>query len=278
VTGYLSNNRELWDEWAVANEGSDYYDLPGFVRDVRAGRDRMREFEAREVGPVRDRSLLHLQCHIGLDSLSWARRGARVTAVDFSSRALARTGELAGELGLDVRLIESDVYELPGALDEQFDVVYTSHGVVYWLPDLARWARAVARLTRPGGTFYLAEIHPFARIFDRGRSAMEPRIEHPYFARPAPLRFPNAGSYASRDGGATAVEAFYVWTHSLGDIVSSLCGAGLRVEFLHEFPFMVYQGLRFLERREDGLWWIPDEMGVELPLTFSIRAVRPAGG
>jgi SAM-dependent methyltransferase len=156
---WLELNRSNWDARVPVHTASRFYDLPGFV----AGRDELRPFELEEVGDVTGRQLLHLQCHLGLDTLSWARHGAAVTGLDFSGPALATARELAERIGArDARFVESDVYRAPEALDGRtFDIVYTGLGALCWLPDIDRWARTAASLVAPGGFLYLAEFHPF---------------------------------------------------------------------------------------------------------------------
>jgi 2-polyprenyl-3-methyl-5-hydroxy-6-metoxy-1,4-benzoquinol methylase len=262
---YLAANRALWDEWTAIHETSSFYDLEGF----KAGGSRLRAYEVQEVGEVAGRSLLHLQCHFGIDTLSWARQGARVTGADFSERAIELARRLAAELGLDATFVCSDLYDLPAVLDGQFDVVYTSRGILGWLPDLERWAGVVAHFLRPGGVFYVTEIHPVAQVF-----AEEPqlRLDYPYFPRPAPLAVPVQGSYA--DPTAQVRQPMeYGWVHSMGEIVSAVAGAGLRIEFLHEFPFVEWP-VPFLVRHDDGTWRLPSDAGGELPLFFSLRATR----
>ena len=149
-----------------------------------------------EVGDVAGKDLLHLQCHFGLDTLAWARRGARVTGADISERAIEQARVLAGETGLDGRFVVSDVVDLPDNLEGDFDVVFTSFGALNWLPDLPRWAEVVAHFVRPGGFFYIAEAHPFAWTFDDDDTATELRLRYHYWPSPDPLVFPNEGSYA----------------------------------------------------------------------------------
>jgi len=274
LTPYLESNRRLWEEWTTVHQRSTFYDLPGFVEEMRAGRDRMRRFEVEEVGEVAGKHLLHLMCHLGTDTLAWARRGARVVGVDASARSIAVARSLADAVGLPATFIEADVYRLPPTLAGAFDVVYASHGVLGWLPDLHLWARAAASCLRPGGVFYLAEIHPFALTLDRrGEGDEALRVCHRYFPGGPPLASPVIGSYADRTA-TISVRWQYRWPHSLGEVVSAVAGAGLRVEFLHEFPFLVYQGLSFLEEDAEGLWRTPVSLGLELPLSFSLRAVE----
>lgn len=204
----------------------------------------------------------------GLDS------GPGVTGVDFSERAIGLAGALAAELRIDARFVCSDVLDLPAALDGEFEIVYTSHGVLGWLPDLRRWAGVVARFLRSGGFLYLSEQHPILYPWDDGEDAKDLRLLYPYFDRPDPLPFPVRGSYADRDAHVTQ-SVQYAWPHSMGEIVTAVAEAGLRIDFLHEFPFVYYPMLPFLERREDGTWWLPSTWPGELPLSFSLRATKP---
>lgn len=208
---------------------------------------------------------------MGLDTLSWARRGARVTGVDFSSKAVAAASSLAAETGIEARFICADVYEAPDVLDETFDIVYTSHGVLGWLPDLRGWAQVVARFASPGGIFYLNEFHPFAFVFDDSDQATELRVAYPYFHSPEPLKLPVRGSYADPEAVVrTPVE--YSWVHSLGDVITSLVEAGLEIRYLHEFPFSSFRILPLMTRRDDGTWELP---GGSLPAEYSVMAAKP---
>lgn len=262
---YLKANQALWDEWTAIHEGSEFYDLESF----RKGGVRLHDFEVEEVGDVTGKDLLHLQCHFGIDTLSWARLGANVTGVDFSAQGVELATRLAEELGLDATFVQANVLELPDALGGDFDVVYTSRGVLGWIPDLPRWAEVIARFLRPGGFFYIHEIHPFVYVFDVEEGATEPRVKYPYWFRPEPLAFPGE-DYAVPD--AHVKEPFaYDWSHGMGEIVTSLVENGLRIEFLHEWPILDWD-MPFLEKGPDGLRRYKGPG--ELPLSFSLKAVK----
>lgn len=156
----MQANRRHWDELVSIHLRSEFYDVASFV----GGRSTLLSIESEEVGDVTDKTLLHLQCHFGMDTLSWARVGATVTGVDFSGEAVKAARRLADEVGLAERasFIESNIYALPDNLSGQFDVVFTSYGVLGWLPDIEGWARVAAHFVKPGGFFYIAEVHPFA--------------------------------------------------------------------------------------------------------------------
>ena len=262
---YLEANRALWDEWTAIHEGSEFYDLESF----RKGGLRLYGFELEEVGDVRGKDLLHLQCHFGMDTLSWARLGARVTGVDFSGAAVELARRLAEELELEARFLQANVLDLPSLLRGKFDVVYTSRGVLGWLPDVPRWAGVVSHFLRPGGLFYIHEIHPFAYVFDVEEDATVPRVKYPYFVPSEPLSF-ESSDYAVPDAEVKQPVA-YDWSHSMGEIINALVDNGLRIDFLHEWPFLNWE-LPFLEKRDDGLWWYPGPG--ELPLSFSLRATK----
>ncbi|MBN1423312.1 class I SAM-dependent methyltransferase [Candidatus Fermentibacteria bacterium] len=264
---YVRSNRDLWDELTVINAASEFYDVPGFM----GGTSTLLPLEVEELGDVTGKSLLHLQCHFGLDTLSWARRGAVVTGVDFSHRAIDLAIRIAREVGIDARFVCSDLYDAPAVLQGAFDVVFTSAGVLCWLPDLAEWAKVVAHFVRPGGLFYLREFHPLAGMFDDTIGSGPPQLRHPYFPQDAPLRFEPDGSYA--DPSAVVTAPSHEWPHSLSEIVSFLIDAGLTVEFLHEFPFTTYRSHGFLQQDPDGLWRYPG-LPSGLPLMFSVRGIK----
>jgi SAM-dependent methyltransferase len=266
-------NQQLWDAWTAVHAQGAFYDLAGF----RKGGVRLRDEEIRAVGDVHDRTLLHLQCHFGIDTLSWARLGARVTGVDFSPAAIRLAREIAADIGIeDARFIESNVYDLPGRLDGEFDVVYTSGGVLEWLPDIRGWARVVAHFLAPGGTFFITEAHPVFNAFqDEGVAPGELRLIYPYWEHRDPLVFDVKGSYADPDADF-GEQKLHGWDHGLGEIVTALIDAGLRIESLEEHPFL-YWAADFLVESEpgSGRFVLPPGPG-ELPLSFSLRATKPA--
>lgn len=263
---FMHANRRLWDSWTDAHETSEFYDVEG----IKSGGNRLNSIEREELGDVTGRSLLHLQCHFGLDTLSWARLGAKVTGVDFSEKAIALARRLSEETNISSTFVVSNVYDAPGVIDGQFDIVYTSYGVLSWLPDIPKWARVAAGFVRPGGLFYIAEFHPFANVFDD--EAEDLRCRYPYFSSGGPGVFQSQGSYAAPDAEISLPE--YYWDHTIGEVVTSLIDAGLRIEFLHEFPVTVYKGLRCMEKGADGYWRLNERDGM-LPLVYSIRAVKP---
>ena len=262
-------NRNLWDEWAPVNARSDLYELPQF----RAGANKLHPLEREEMGEVSGRTLLHLMCHFGMDTLSWARLGARVTGVDFSPVAIRMAQELSAEVGVPGRFLCCDLYDLPQHLEETFDRVYTSYGVLSWLPDLRAWAGIVARSLRPGGVFYMAEIHPTALLFADAPAAPEWKVHYDAFET-GPLPFEDTGCYS--DPTAVVKQPLhYEWFYRLGDVVTFLVEAGLRIEFLREHPFTVY---RALSLPGEGGRRILARAGGDAPDAAALLAARGAGG
>ena len=266
---YIEANRRSWDARTPTHFKSRFYGVDGF----RAGASSLHSLEVDEVGEVDGKSLLHLQCHFGLDTMSWARLGARVTGADFSEEAVSLARSLSEDLGIDARFVVANVYDLPSALDGRFDVVFTSYGALTWLPDLERWAEVIAHFLEPGGFFYIVDSHPFGNVFHDEEDAEELRPFCPYSTRGAgPLEFPPGSTYT--DGPEEQYGPTFEWAHSVGDILNALISAGLTIEFFHEFHFSAYQSLPMMERGDDGWWRLP-EGGESVPFLFSLKATKP---
>jgi SAM-dependent methyltransferase len=258
----------LWDERAPAHAASGTYELDELV----AGKDHLRPWELEHVGDVAGRDLIHLQCHIGTDTIGWARRGARVVGLDFSAPALDVAASLADQCGLVIEWVCADVYDAAGAVDgRRFDVVYTGIGAIGWLPDLEEWARVVRNLLRPGGFLYLYEIHPmWVALGDDGRTLRE----HAHGAEYQRWYDEDQiGSYAAPD---TRFENSASWErlHGLGDVLTAVLDAGLVIELFEEHD-ITNAPTPWLQRHDDGLYYFPKD-AYRFPVTFSLRARRPA--
>lgn len=260
---YLDVNRALWDRWTKIHAASAFYDVEGFS----AGRTTLMPLEREELGDVTDQTLLHLQCHFGLDTLSWAREGARVTGVDFSPEAIILARSLSDRLNIPATFLCSDIFDLRTVLDERFDIVFTSYGVLPWLPDLTQWAHLIAHYLQPGGTFYIVEFHPFLAMLDDAGE----KLKHTYFHTPEPRRYEEEGSYA--DPEADILHPSYEWVHGLGDVVTALLTAGLTLEYVHEFPYSTYRWPPYLEEEQPGRYTWKNHP-YAFPLMFSIKATR----
>lgn len=265
---YLQANQKRWDQLTVEHETSPFYDLAGF----KAGKDRLRSIELSELGNIAGKSLLHLQCHFGLDTLAWARRGAIVTGIDFSQQAISLAQSLSAELEIPAQFYCTDIYDLPSKLTGAFDIVFTSYGVLHGLPDLQRWAEIIADYLKPGGIFHIVEDHPFFRVF-RAKPGGELKAERSYFFSEEPQRIEATGSYATDNQGASGVS--YVWDHSIGEVINALIDAGLRLEFLHEYAYAARAKFPFMKQGEDGWWRLPAEQDGTIPFLFSLQARKP---
>lgn len=262
----LKANQQLWNEWTAEHEKSAFYDVEGF----KAGKERLKIIELEEVGDVRGKSMLHLQCHFGLDTLAWARHGAIVTGVDLSTDSIALAQSLSRELNIPATFVSSDILTLPDHLQGQFDIVFTSYGILHWLRDLKRWGQIIHHFLKPGGFFYIVEDHPFMRVFssDSERGIIP---DNPYFFTEEPYKAETEGTYATDFQGEK--RTYYMWDHSLGEVINSLIDAGLRIEYLHEFQFTLRQKFRNMIQREDGYWRFPPEFSM-IPLLFSLKASK----
>jgi len=268
----LEDNRLRWDDAVPHHVRSAFYDMRGFLE----GACTLRPFELEELGEVEGLRLLHLMCHMGQDTLSWARRGARVTGLDFSGEALRVARMLAERLEIDARFVQAEVTRAAEALDgERFDRVYSSWGVLTWIPDLGAWARQIHALLVPGGVFYLAEVHPVAWLFDAQGAKERRGLErtHGYFGSGRAHSVEAGGSYAAPDVQLEHVTQHF-WTYELGAVISALVGAGLQLRWLREHDVAESRILPELVQGDDGLWRLPPDEP-SLPLSFSLQAVRP---
>jgi SAM-dependent methyltransferase len=267
----LDANRANWDERVEGHLGA--YDADGFVADAgrisRVVRDDLRLMAPHlPNGSVAGLSLAHLQCHIGIDTLSFARLGARVTGIDFSGEAVAAARSLAERAALDARFVQSTVDEASVAVAEKFDVVYTSIGVLVWLRDLGAWARTIRGLLKPGGLFYIREAHPMAMGLNPDRDDDMLELVYPYFHSPEPMRFDNDSSYTGDAKLSNTTN--YEWRHPISEILGALLGAGLTIEAFQEQDTLPWQYLPTMVP-ENGNWVLAEGRDL-VPLTFSIAA------
>ena len=269
---HLAANRANWDDRVEGHLADSEYRVdelvanPDFVsREVA--------FAVAEMGSVRGVRLAHLQCHIGTDTISMARLGARVTGLDFSPRSIEAASALARDCGVDARFVLGDVHDAPALLGEQFDVVYTGVGSLCWLPDVRRWAAAAAACVRPGGLLYLHEVHPTVQSLGDDWRPDGPRLEYPYFETPEPDASDTEASYT---GTARLTHTrTYQWNHGLGETLTALLDAGLRIRFLREHTQLCYQAWPHMVQDEQG-WWTLPKGADRLPMMFSLLAQKEA--
>ena len=259
---YFETNRQTWNEKVNIHAGSAFYDMEGFKK----GATSLNQFEIDALGDVSGKSLLHLQCHFGQDTLSWSRMGARCTGVDISENAIELARKLASELEQDASFVCCNVLDTSSHVKEVFDIVFTSYGVIGWLPDLQPWANMIAERLRPGGTFYLVEFHPIVWMFDYLEK--EPVIRYGYHQKEA-IYEEYQGTYADTDSSMISKE--YGWNHGLGEVISSLTKAGLKIEYLQEHDVSPYEIFPNLIKNKEGMFEMSEKL---YPLLFSVKATR----
>ena len=268
---YRSANLANWNERVAGHMAPDGYGVDRFIEDPEAISEVVR-FDAEVLGDVTGKTLLHSQCHIGTDTLSWAKLGAAVTGLDFSPAAIAAARDIAERLGIDATFVETELYEAPGHIDAQFDIVYTGVGAINWLPDIVEWGRILADFVAPGGTFYIREGHPMMSALDDERTDRELVVAYRYFDNAEPQHWVNTESYL----GSARLESsdIYEWPHSISDVVNSLIGAGLVIEHLDELKHLDWRFFHFMEE-VDGVFVLPDDLRDRVPLQYSILAKKP---
>ncbi|MHA1963918.1 MAG: class I SAM-dependent methyltransferase [Candidatus Thorarchaeota archaeon] len=265
---YMNANRELWDKLAKTHHKSEFYDVEGFLK----GNQTLDPIEIEEIPDLSGKKLLHLMCHFGMDTLSLVRLGAEATGVDFSSQSIELARELSKIAKIDAKFVCSNVYDLPNNLSEKFDIVFTSGGVIMWLPDLKEWAKIITHFLNPGGFFYIREFHPFGYVFDDDDHVTDLRVRYPYFQGKEPLKFETEGSYASGNT-VTGKAPSFEWNHRISEIITVLIDAGLTIDFFHEFPITTYKALPFMIEKEPGRWVLPENED-KIPFMFSLKATK----
>jgi len=273
VEDYAELNRASWDERAPAHAASRDYAVDQFASDPGHLSEVVR-FDLPLLGDIGGLRCVHLQCHIGTDTVSLARLGADMTGLDFSPASLAQARRIARLAGADVRFVEAAVYDAPGALGpELFDLVYTGIGALCWLPDIARWARVVAGLLRPGGRLFIREGHPVLWALDDPRPDGLLAVEYPYFEREEAMVFDEGGTYVDTDAVFTHNRT-HEWNHGLGEIVTALMAAGMDLTGLVEHDSVPWDALPGqMERIGGGEWRLADRPW-RLPHTYTLQAVR----
>lgn len=255
-------NKVLWNARAADHVGSSFYDVEGFL----AGRNSVSSFELDLLGDVKDRQLLHLQCHFGQDTLSLARLGATVTGLDLSDTAISEARKLTKRCGLEAEWVLGNVVEHHPELDDRYDIVFTSYGTIGWFPDLDPWARNIARYLKPGGRFVFVEFHPVLWMYDNDLT----HVQYSYFNRQEIVEV-EKGTYADRS--AEIELPCHTWNHDLGEVLTALLNSGLRVERFQEVDGTPHDCFQNTVKGADGLFRIKGFEG-KLPMAYGLVASR----
>ncbi len=258
---YFEANRQSWDKRTQVHKDSKFYDIAAFLE----GKSSLMPIETAALGDVKGKSLLHLQCHFGQDTLSWARMGAKATGVDFSTEAIKLARALNDQLDLDAHFVECNVYDLPQHLEGQFDIVFTSYGVIGWLPDLTRWAKVIRHFLKPGGTFLMVEFHPVVWMMDDDFTMLKYAYDNKEI-----IEEEATGTYTDRDAPIKSKE--YYWNHSLSEVITVLLEEGLQLQHFEEFDYSLYDCFPKTVEIQPGRWQIKGLEGV-LPMMYSVKAI-----
>ncbi|WP_374459001.1 class I SAM-dependent methyltransferase [Chryseobacterium taeanense] len=262
MENYLEINRNSWNAKVETHLKSDFY----FVDEFLKGRTSLNSIELELLGDIKDKKILHLQCHFGQDSISLSRLGAQVTGIDLSDTAITAAEELAQKCGTNTQFICTDLYNLPNVLHEQFDIVFTSYGTIGWLPDLDRWAKVISHFLKPEGKFIMAEFHPVVWMFDDDFEG----VKYNYFNEKAIVET-YEGTYA--DQSAEIVQEYVMWNHSLAEVLQSLINNGIDIHQFKEYDWSPYPCFRHVEEFEKGKWRI-SKFGNKIPLVFAVEAQK----
>lgn len=257
-------NRAGWNKRTDAHLQHPEYKTGEFL----GGAVILHPLELAEIGEISGKTLLHLQCHFGLDTLCLARLGAKVTGVDISDRSIEEARKLSEKSNVNGRFIRADLFDPPGLLLARFDIVYSTYGAVWWMSDIRRWARIIFDYLNAGGFFYLAEVHPVMDMPGENKNVLEP-----YF-HTGTERFYGEPDYCDKN---LLIEEEVGWRWTIGDVVTALVEAGLHLELLHEHPFSVYGKCPTMIKDADGWWYYPDRKN-DVPMLYSLKASKPLGG
>lgn len=259
---YLTANKKLWNQKVEHHVASDFYKMDDFLKEASS----LNSIELDLLGNIEGKSVLHLQCHFGQDSISLARLGAKVTGVDFSEKAIEKANEIAKQTNTAIEFICCDIYDLPNQLTQKFDVVFTSYGTIGWLPDVNNWAHIVSHFLKPNGQFVFAEFHPVVWMYDNDFKF----IQYNYFKDEPIVEFEN-GTYADRNAEINGESI--TWNHSLSEVINALINNGLNILQFNEFDYSPYSCFSNVVEFEKGKFRIA-EHGNKIPMVYSILAQK----
>jgi SAM-dependent methyltransferase len=274
MTDYLDINRANWDERAAPHAASPGYRVPKFAEDPAYISDVV-QFDLPRLGDVSGLRGVHLQCHIGTDTISLSRLGARMTGLDFSGESLAQARAIAASASAEIDFVQSDVYSARDVLEGEFDLVFTGIGAIGWLPDIKRWAQTVASLLAPGGRLFIREGHPVLWSLDYDRTDGLLSITEPYFEQKEAQVWDEPGTYVETDHEFKHTVT-HEWNHGLGEIVTAVLEAGLVLTGLEEHQSVPWEALPRQMRLIDGKEWQLAERPERLPHTYTLQARKPA--
>ena len=262
MDNYLEINKTLWNAKMDYHVASEFYDNQNFLE----GASSLNPIELELLGNVEGKSILHLQCHFGQDSISLSRLGAKVTGVDLSDQAIKKAEEMTSLTQTDATFICCDVYSLPQFLTQEFDIVFTSYGTIGWLPDMDKWAKIVHQFLKPQGKLIFVEFHPVVWMYDNDFS----KIQYNYFNE-TPIIEEEQGTYADPD--APISNTCITWNHSISEVLNSLIKNGLTINGLNEFDYSPYNCFNQIVQEEPKKYRIK-HLADKFPMVYSILATK----
>lgn len=259
---YIEINRQSWNTKTEVHLQSEFYDLEGFMN----GKTSLNEIELNLLGNINGKTILHLQCHFGQDTISLSRLGATVTGVDLSDKAIESAKQIAAKTDSTATFICCDMYDLPNHLDQPFDIVFTSYGTIGWLPDLDKWAKIVSRFLKPNGQFVFVEFHPVVWMFDDNFD----KIGYRYFNSGAIIET-ESGTYA--DKNAPITQEYVMWNHGLSEVINSLLNNGLQLQQLNEYDYSPYNCFNKTIEFEPKKYRI-EHLENKIPMVYAVVAKK----
>lgn len=259
---YLAINKQSWNNRTDAHLKSVFYDLDGFLK----GKSSLNDIELNLLGNIEGKSILHLQCHFGQDTISLSQLGAEVTGVDLSDKAIESAKSIASQMNSTAKFICCNIYDLLNHLDQKFDIIFTSYGTITWLPDLQEWAKLISNYLKPEGRFIFAEFHPVVWMFDDNFET----VAYNYF-NSGPILETESGTYADRNAEIT--QQYVCWNHSMAEVISALITNGLEIKTFQEFDYSPYNCFNKTIEFEPGKYRI-EHLDDKIPMVYAIEATR----
>lgn len=259
---YISINKQAWNDKTDVHIASEFYDNEGFLK----GKSTLNAIELELLGDVSEKRILHLQCHFGQDTMTFARMGASAVGVDLSDKAVQRASEFANQLNLDATFVCCDIYDAPKYIDEKFDIVFTSYGTIGWLPNLEKWAQVISHFLKPDGQFVMADFHPVVWMYDNDFK----EVFYSYF-NIEPIVEEESGTYAETKADLQTKSVG--WNHPISEILNSLLQSGLELKQFNEFDYSPYNCFTEMEEFEAGKFRIK-AFGNKIPMVYSILATK----
>lgn len=260
MKNYIDTNKESWNKRTAHHIDSDFYDVAGFLK----GNSSLNSIELDLLGDLKGKSVLHLQCHFGQDTLSMARLGAEVTGVDLSDAAIEQANILTKKAGMAAEFICCDIYDLPKYSDKKFDIVFTSYGTIGWLPDLDRWAQVISGFLKKDGMFVFAEFHPVVWMFDDDFE----KVGYNYF-NSGPIVETESGTYADRD--APISQEYVCWNHGIAEVLSALIKNDMELTHFQEFDYSPYNCFKHTVEIESKKFRIK-HLDNKIPMVYALSA------